>query len=110
MLNLNLFIWWAVSISGGIAFLILVSIYLYGNSRTKRKESIRTTGNRLRLGKDFVFVWVLLALLVFYIVSVHMGSSIIFAAGNIIVEAILVVYLVKNRHEKSEPSSRQATE
>jgi hypothetical protein len=98
--------WWAVSISGGIVFLILVSIYLYGNSRTIRKEIIRTTANRLRLGKDFVFVWVLLGLLVFYIVSVNIGSSVIFATGNIIVEAILIVYLIKNRHEKSEQTSR----
>jgi len=105
MLNLGLFIWWAISISGGIAFLILISIYLYANSRTKRKESILTTANRLRLWKDFMFVWVLIGLLVFYIVSVNIGSAIIFAAGNIIVESILIVYLVKNRHEKSEQTS-----
>nr|MDO8134910.1 hypothetical protein [Candidatus Njordarchaeum guaymaensis] len=96
----ELFIWWAISISWGITFLILVSIYLYANSRIRRKESSRTTANTVRLGKDFVFVWVLLGLLVFYIVSVNIGSAVIFAAGNIIVEAILIVYLAKNRHEK----------
>jgi len=105
MQYLDLFIWWAITISGGIAFLISVSIYLYANSRTKRKES-RTTTNRVKLGKDFVFVWVLIGLLAFYIVSVNIRSPVIFASGNIIVEAILIVYLVKNRHEKSEQTPR----
>ena len=100
MLNLDPFIWWIITISWSIAFLVLISIYLYRNSRTKRKENSRTTSNTVRLGKDFVFVWVLLCLLVFYIVSVNIGSAVVFAAGNIVVEAILIVYLVKNRHEK----------
>jgi hypothetical protein len=65
MLNLDAFIWWIITISWSIAFAILVSIYIYGNNRTKRKESVRTTANRLRLVKDFVFVWVLIGLLVF---------------------------------------------
>lgn len=107
MLNLDLFAWWAISISGGIAFLIFVSIYLYTSSKAKRRESIKTTVNRTRLGKDFVFVWVLIGLLVFYIVSVNIGSAIIFAAGNITVEAILIVYLVKNKREKAEQTQRQ---
>jgi cobalamin synthase len=102
MLNLDPFIWWIITISWSIAFLILVSIYLYVNSRARRKESSRTRANKLRLGKNFVFVWVLLGLLVFYIISVNIGSAVIFAMGNIIVEAILIVYLIKNRHKKSE--------
>jgi cobalamin synthase len=106
MLNLDLFAWWAISISGGIAFLVLVSVYLYSNSKSKRKESIKTSVDRGRLGKDFVFVWVLVGLLVFYIVSVNIGSAIIFAAGNITVEAILIIYLVKNRREKPEQKQR----
>jgi len=106
MIYFDLYFLWAITISGGIAFLILVSIYLYANSRTRRKEGIRTMANRLKLGKDFAFVWVLIGLLVFYIVSVHIGSSIIFAAGNIIVEAILIVYLVKNKREKSEKTEQ----
>ena len=105
MLNLDPFIWWIITISWSIAFLILVSIYLYGNSRTKRKESVRTTADRVRLIKDFVFVWVLIGLLVFYTISVNIGSSAIFAAGNIIVEAILIVYLIKNRRKKSEQTA-----
>jgi len=102
MLNLDPFMWWAVSISGGIVFLILVSIYLYANSRIKRKESKNPMSNVFRFGKNFAFVWVLIGLLVFYIVSVNIGSVVIFAAGNIIVEAMLIVYLIRNRHEKSE--------
>jgi len=106
MITLDPFVWWAVSISGGIVFLILVSIYLYANSRANRKESKKTESNRFRFGKDFAFVWVLIGLLFFYIASVNIGSAIIFAAGNIIVEAVLIVYLIKNRHEKSEQKSR----
>ncbi|MEM3449467.1 MAG: hypothetical protein QXP38_11450 [Nitrososphaerota archaeon] len=105
LLNLDPFIWWIITISWSIAFLILVSIYLYRKSRAKRKESIRTTANRLRLGKDFVFVWVLLGLLVFYIVSVNIGSAFLFAVGNIIVEIILIVYLMKSRHEESQQTA-----
>ncbi|MEL9914870.1 MAG: hypothetical protein QXL89_07000 [Nitrososphaeria archaeon] len=105
MLNLDPFIWWTITISWSIAFLILVSIYLYVKSRPKRKESIRTTANRLRLGKDFMFVWVLLGLLVFYIVSVNIGSAFLFAVGNIIVEIILIVYLMKSRHKESQQTA-----
>lgn len=102
MINFDLFTWWAISISGGIVFLVLVSIYLYASSRLKRKEGSKITQNRLRTGNDFVFVWVLIGLLIFYIISVNIGSSLIFAAGNIIVESILLVYLIKNRREKQE--------
>ena len=105
MLNLDPFIWWIITISWSIAFLILVSIYLYGNSRTKRKESVRTTVDRVRLVKDFVFVWVLIGLLVFYTISVNIGSAVLFAAGNIVVEIILIVYLMKSRREKSEQTA-----
>jgi len=68
----------------------------------KRKKSRNAVSNGFRLGKDFAFVWVLVGLLVFYIVSVDIGSSAVFAAGNIIVEVVLIAYLIKNRHEKSE--------
>ena len=102
MLNLDPFVWWAISISGGSVFLILVSIYLYANSRIKRKESKKSISSVLRFGESFAFVWVLIGLLVFYIVSVSIGSAAIFAAGNIIVEAILIAYLIRNRQKKSE--------
>jgi len=105
MLNLDLFVWWIISISWSIVFLITVSIYLYRNSTTRRKESNQTAANRIRLGKDFVFVWVLLGLLVFYIISVNIGSGELFAAGNIVVEIILIAYLMKSRGEKSEQTA-----
>lgn len=107
MLNLDPFNWWAVSISGGIVFLILVSIYLYASTKANRKESKKTESNGFRFGKDFAFVWILVGLLVFYIVSVSIGSAIVFAAGNITVEAILIIYLVKNRREKPEKKQRK---
>jgi cobalamin synthase len=106
MLNLDLFVWWIISISWSIAFLIAVSVYLYGNSRTRRRESNRTAANRIKLGKDFVFVWVLLGLLVFYILSVNIGSAVLFASGNIVVEVILIAYLMKNRARKVRANSK----
>jgi hypothetical protein len=44
----------------------------------------------------------LLGILVFYIITINIGSSLIFAAGNILVEALLIAYLLKNRKEESE--------
>jgi hypothetical protein len=103
----ELFVWWAASISGGSVFLTLVSIYLYASGRTRQKESEGKTMKAVRLVKNFIFVWVLLGLLVFYIVSVNIGSAAIFAAGNIFVEIILVIYLMKNRPEKPEQARAQ---
>lgn len=99
--DLDLFDWWAISISGGSIFLTLVSIYLYSGSRKKRHHGERKTSNMGTLVKDFMFVWVLLSLLAFYIVSIQIGSIALFAAGNIVVEVILVIYLIRNK-TKSE--------
>jgi hypothetical protein len=52
--------------------------------------------------KNFVFVWVLIGLLFFYIFSINVASALIFAAGNIVVEVILLAYLLKNGKEESE--------
>jgi hypothetical protein len=101
MPDLDLFSWWAISISGGSIFLTLVSIYLYSGSRKKRNNGERKTNNMGTLVKDFMFVWVLLSLLIFYIVSIQIGSAAIFAAGNIVVEVILIIYLIRNK-TKSE--------
>jgi len=102
--DLDLFAWWAISISGGSIFLTLVSIYLYVGTRKKRKQSRQGTSNVASLAKDFIFVWVLLSLLVFYIVSIQLGSAaiIVFAAGNIVVEALLIIYLIKNETKEPE--------
>jgi hypothetical protein len=100
--SLDLFTWWAITISGGSIFLALVSIYIYAGTKARRKESGQTTVSVVNKAKDFVFVWVLLGLLVFYIVSIQIGSIFIFAAGNILVEVLLIVYLLMNRTKKSE--------
>lgn len=102
MQNFDLFVWWAISISGGSIFLTIVSIYLYLGRKPHQKERIKTARKIGSIAKDFIFVWILLSLLVFYIISINIGSEEIFAAGNIIVEAILVAYLLKSKKEKSE--------
>jgi hypothetical protein len=75
--------------------MILVGVYLYADSSTKRKENDERKCSIAGLVKDFVFVWVLLCLLGFYIVSVNLGSATFFAAGNIVAETILLLYVVK---------------
>ena len=102
MAELDLFQWWAISITGGSIFLTLVSIYLYADSRTRRERLTSKVRGPTRIMTDFIFVWVLLGLLIFYIVSINIGSATVFAAGNIFVEALLVAYLLKNRKRKSE--------
>ena len=92
----NLMGFWAVCISWSALFLTAVSIYLYMDSRKNRKRHAPATGG-LGFVRDFVFVWILLGLLGLYIVSIDRASSILFASGNIVVEAILIAYAVKNR-------------
>jgi hypothetical protein len=96
MTDVNLFAWWASSISGGSIFLVIVAIYIYIKQRARRKESKKIAKN-VDLLKNFIFVWILLGLLVFYIVSIKIGSATIFALGNIFVEVILIIYLMKNK-------------
>jgi phosphatidylglycerophosphate synthase len=91
----ELFPWWAIVISSGIAFTTLVSIYLYVSQRKLREENHKKTGIS-RVGRDFIFVWVLLALLILYIVSIGNSTDTLFAAGNIVVELVLFIYLLKN--------------
>ncbi len=97
MTDVNLFAWWTASISGGSIFLVLVAIYIYIKQRARRKESKKKTKNVVDPFKDFIFVWILLGLLVFYIVSIRIGSATLFALGNIFVEIILIIYLIKNK-------------
>jgi len=51
--------------------------------------------------RDFIFVWILACLLALYIFTINNSSAIIFAAGNIVVEIVLVVYTVKHRVKKA---------
>jgi len=96
MIDFNLFAWWAATISGGSIFQVLVAIYIYIKQRKKRKENKKIAKN-VDILKEFIFVWILLGLLIFYIISIKIGSAAIFALGNIIVEVILIVYLMKNK-------------
>jgi len=101
MVEIDPFTWWVMCISGGIIFLLLVSIYLYVSSRTKREAGSATGTSAGGGAGNFVFVFVLVGLLIFYIVAVDIGSAPLFAAGNIVVEVILIAYLVKNRQRRS---------
>ena len=87
---------WAVCISWSALFLTGVSIYLFMDSRKNRRQDEHAMGG-LRFVTDFVFVWILLGLLGLYIVSIDRGSSTLFASGNLVVEALLIAYTVKNR-------------
>jgi uncharacterized membrane protein len=98
-LILNLFDWYIISISWSIAFMIAVGIYLYTDSKAQRKADIQKP-SLVKIVKDFTFTWILLGLLILYIVSVKIGSSIVFAAGNIIAEVILIIYLLRNSSKK----------
>jgi hypothetical protein len=94
-MTLDLFGWWMISITSSIVFLTLVSIYIYGTRNGKCETEKK---NRFRsIAENFAFVWVLIGLLLFYIVAVKMGSSLLFAAGNIAVELLLIVYTLKNK-------------
>jgi Flp pilus assembly protein TadB len=102
MASIDLFQWWAATISAGSVFLTLVGAYLYLESRKKRKEGERKRESGIRrLLTDFIFVWVLLGLLIFYIVSIDIGSDMLFAAGNVLVEVLLIIYLLKNKTKES---------
>lgn len=76
--------------------MILVSIYLYGKKKVKAAIILSPA----KVLRDFVFVWVLLALLLFYIVSISQRSSLLFAIGNIVVELILLLYIFKSKVAK----------
>jgi len=106
LMDVDLFTWWALSISFSSIFLAVVSIYLFVDTKSRRKEGIRKKENVFGIARNFVFVWVLLGLLVFYIFSINLGagalSEAVFTGGNIVVEVLLVLYLLRNREKKSE--------
>jgi hypothetical protein len=94
--NLGLFDLWVITISWSIAFLILVSFFLYGKRR-RPASSIGASRGIKGFISDFVFVWVLMALLIFYIVTISMRSVLLFAFGNVCVEIFLIYYINRSR-------------
>ena len=91
----NLFVWWAGTITFGILFLVCVSAVLYLLS--KKKGEITSTGlinGLLNTAKNYAFVWVLLALLVLYLVSIDGQNYLMFAVGNVIIEVLVFGYLI----------------
>lgn len=90
-----MFGWWIWSITFNIAFVIAASTYLYIRRKRPEKEVLTGIGRLVRVLKDFVFVWVLVALLIFYVYAVGVGSAFLFAVGNVVVEVLLVVYALK---------------
>ena len=92
--------WWSISISWSAVFLIAVSLYLYWDSRKRYAQGTRMIG-RVRL-LDFLFIWALTGLLALYIVSIYRSSSLIFAAGNLVVEVVLVLYTISHRSVRTQ--------
>lgn len=110
MPNIDLFAWWALCISFSSIFLTLVSIYLFIDSKSRRKADARRKASVFTVGREFAFVFVLLGLLVFYIFSIQLArasalgvlAEAVFTVGNIIVEVLLVLYLLRNREKASK--------
>lgn len=92
----DLFGWWAVVITAGIVFIIIVSTYVYTSSEWRDEKKGRLSTKAYSVGVDFIFVWVLLSLLVLYVLSIGGSSIFLFAFGNIAVEVALLVYILKN--------------
>jgi hypothetical protein len=104
MLYADLFWWWIATITWSIAFPIAVSLYLY--SRRPGKQPARP-GRKFGLLRDFTFVWFLVGLLVFYILTVSQGSALLFAVGNIVVEALLLLYVFRSGKEVVAPAATE---
>jgi amino acid transporter len=88
----SLFTWWEASIMWCTAFLVAASIYLYADSR--RKKRAEKPPRTRSVIKNFAFVWVLLALLGLYIITITSTSQPIFIAGNLVVEVLLLFYII----------------
>jgi len=96
----SLFLWWEASIMWCTAFLVAASIYLYADSR-RRNRTENFTKPRSVI-KNFVFVWVLLALLGLYIITITSTSQPVFIAGNGVVEILLLLYIMlRGRTQRS---------
>ena len=92
----GLFGWWMASITFNILFVLAASIYLYRRKKERGLGMLTGRGRIAQVVRDFAFVWILLGLLVFYIYSIGEGSALIFGAGNIVVEILLLLYVVRN--------------
>jgi hypothetical protein len=92
----NLFGWWIASITFNIMFVIAASVYLYRRRQVEGPRAPTVGGRVWRLVKDFAFVWILLGLGLFYIYSIGEGSGLIFAAGNVVVEVLLMIYVIRS--------------
>lgn len=101
----DLLAWWAISISWSAFFLIAVSIYLYLSRKKRVANSAAPEETKRKWPVDFIFVWVLASLLGLYILSIFIGSSLIFAVGNVVVEVFLVIYAIRNTSVKSKRPS-----
>ncbi len=96
----DLFGWWIATITWSIAFPIAVSLYLYRRRPGKQPAKAE---RKLGFVGDFTFVWFLLGLLAFYIATVSQGSALGFAVGNIVVEALLLLYVSRGgKGERAE--------
>jgi hypothetical protein len=89
----ELFSWWAATITSGIMFLIVVSSAIY----YWRKRPVSSKSTASNVVREFSFVWALMALLILYLISINLGSYILFAIGNIIVEVLLLIYVFLKR-------------
>jgi hypothetical protein len=85
----ELFSWWAATITAGIMFLIVVSSAIY--YWRKRPKSSKSSAPIVV--REFAFVWALMALLILYLISINLGSYILFAIGNVVVEVLLLFYV-----------------
>jgi uncharacterized membrane protein len=102
----ELFNWWVISISFSVTFMTIIAVYLYVNSRTKRRQINRATGEKSRLIGNFVFVWILLILLALYIATIALGSYELYVLGNIIVDLVLIAYSAMNKLGKAETTQQ----
>jgi hypothetical protein len=102
----GLFIWWTIVIFAGTIFLTGISVYIYLNNLKRMRHTGGAKKSIVTIWKDFVFVWILLSLLVLYVVSIGHISTFLFAVGNIVVEAVLLIYVLKNKTRKSDAPHR----
>ena len=85
--------------------MIVTGIYLYVNSRAERKEDAQKQ-SLVKVVKDFRFSWILVSLLIFYIITIYLASATLFAVGNIVVEVILILYVVRNGTNRTKVRAR----